>query len=210
MSTPDDTVSGQHRADFRDVPGESDQQQWRKMWILTTTQMSSGLLQMLSSQSLAPISPGLPSIPGKPVLWYLLLSPVITCVFTSMIDCGFYRAETKLYSSLKVSRGLTSCLMNEYWKEKCLLQHRSDQQLWCSGSCDLCLRSVEKRVCGDSREEVVSGDHPLEGSLSAGTEQGTGERTIPAHQAFTTSKGGKQIRQQTNIMCQEGPCQEDP
>ena len=165
MSTPDDTVPGQHRADFRDVPGESDQQQRKKMWILTTTQLNSGLLQMLSIPEFTPISPGLPSIPGKPVLWYLLLSPVITCVFTSLIDCGFYRAETKLYSSLKVSRGLTSCSMNEYWKEKCPLQHRSDQQLRCSGSCDLCLRSVEKRVCGDSREEVVSGDHPLEGSL---------------------------------------------
>ena len=165
MSTPDDTVPGQHRADFRDVPGESDQQQRKKMWILTTTQLNSGLLQMLSIPEFTPISPGLPSIPGKPVLWYLLLSPVITCVFTSLIDCGFYGAETKLYSSLKVSRGLTSCLMNEHLKEKCLLQHRSDQQPRCSGSCDPCLRSVEKRVCGDSREEVVSGDHPLEGSL---------------------------------------------
>ena len=135
------------------------------MWILTTTHMSSGLPQMLSIPEFSPISPGLPSIPGKPVLWYLLLSPVITSIFTSLIDCGFYRAETKLYSSLKMSRGLTSCLMNEYLKEKCLLQHRSDQRLRCSGSCDLCLRSVEKRVCGDSREEVVSGDHPLEGSL---------------------------------------------
>ena len=124
-----------------------------------------GFSKCSAFQSLALISLGLPSIPGKPVLWYLLLSPVITCIFTSLIDCGFYRAETKLYSSLKVSRGLTSCLMNEYWIEKCLLQHRSDQQLWCSGSCDLCLRSVEKRVCGDSREEIVSGDHPLEGSL---------------------------------------------
>ena len=27
VSTPDDTVPGQHRADFRDVPGESDEQQ---------------------------------------------------------------------------------------------------------------------------------------------------------------------------------------
>ena len=97
VSTPDDTVPGQHRADFRDVPGESDQQQRKKMWILTTTQLNSGLLQMLSIPEFTPISPGLPSIPGKPVLWYLLLSPVITCVFTSLIDCGFYRAETKLY-----------------------------------------------------------------------------------------------------------------
>ena len=124
-----------------------------------------GFPKCSASQSLAPISPGLPSIPGKPVLWYLLLSPVITCIFTSLIDCGFYRAETKLYSSLKVSRGLTSCLMNEYLKEKCLLQHRSDQQLRCSGSCDLCLSLVEKTVCGDSREEVVSVDPPLEISL---------------------------------------------
>ena len=68
-----------------------------------------------------------------------------------------------------IERGLTSCLMSEYMKDKMkdkyLLQHTSDQQLRCSGSCDLCLRSVEKRVWGDSREEVVPGDHPLEGSL---------------------------------------------
>ena len=45
---------------------------------------------------------------------------------------------------------------------------------------------------------------------AAGTEQGTGERTTPAHQAFITLKGGTQFRQQTDIMCQEGPWQKDP
>ena len=97
-----------------------------------------------------------------------------------------YRAETKLYSSLKVSRGLTSCFMNEYLKEKYLLQHKSDQQLQCSGSCDLCLRSVEKRLCGNSREEVVFGDHPLEGSLCSRHWTGYRGKTIPEHQAFIT------------------------
>ena len=134
------------------------------MWIWPQHRWAQGFSKCSPYQSLAPISPGLRSIPGKPVLWYLLLSPVITCVFTSLIDCGFYRAETKLYSSLKVSRGLTSCLMNEYWIEKCLLQHRSDQQLWCSGSCDLCLRSVEKECVGTAERRLCR-DHPLEGSL---------------------------------------------
>lgn len=48
VSTPDDAIQGQHRAGFRDVLGESEQQHWRKMSILSTTQMSSGLPQMLS------------------------------------------------------------------------------------------------------------------------------------------------------------------
>ena len=168
-----------------------------------------GFSKCSAFQSLALISLGLPSIPGKPVLWYLLLSPVITCVFTSLINCGFYRAETKLYSSLKVSRGLTSCLMNEYWIEKCLLQHRSDQQLWCSGSCDLCLRSVEKECVGTSREEVVSGPPtwrlPMQQALNS--VQGK-KQSLPTRPS--SPRGGGRQFSNTYTTCQEGPLQEDP
>ena len=160
------------------------------------------------SQSLAPISPGLPSVPGKPVLWYLLLSPVITCVFTSLIDCGFYRAETKLYTPLNVIRDLSSCLMNEYLKEKCLLQYRSDQQLRCSGSCDLCLRSVEKSVWGHQRGGCVWGPPtwrlPMQQALN---------RAQGKEQSLTTrpsSRGGGRQFNNTYTTCQEGPLQEDP
>lgn len=34
---------------------------------------------------------------------------------------------------------------------------------------------VSGKSVGDSREEVVPGDHPLEGLYAAGTEQGAGE-----------------------------------
>ena len=60
--------------------------------------------------------PGAPQHSRKLILWYPLLSPANTYVFISLIGYGFYRAETKLYSSLKLSMGLTSCLMNEYLK----------------------------------------------------------------------------------------------
>ena len=49
VSTPDDIFQGQHIS--WDVPGESDQQRWRKMWILSTTQISS--VQFSSVQSLS-------------------------------------------------------------------------------------------------------------------------------------------------------------
>ena len=168
-----------------------------------------GFSKCSAFQSLALISLGLPSIPGKPVLWYLLLSPVITCVFTSLIDCGFYRAETKLYSSLKVSRGLTSCFMNEYWIEKCLLQHRSDQQLRCSGSWDLCLRSVEKSVRGQQRGGCVWGPPtwrlPMQRALNRVQEKKQSLTTRPS-----SPRGGGKEFSNTYTTCQEGPLQEDP
>ena len=186
VSTSDDTVSGSTGL----TSGMSQENQTSsnegRCGFWPQHRWAQGFSKCSPSQSLAPISPGLPSIPGKPVLWYLLLSPVITCVFTSLIDCGFYRAETKLYSSLKVSRGLTSCFMNEYWKGKCLLQHRSDQQLWCSGSCDLRLRSVEKECVGTAERRLCLGTTHLKAPYAAGTEQGTGEKTIPDYQAFIT------------------------
>jgi len=60
-----------------------------------------------------PFSLGLPATPGKSTLWYLPLSPVMMCVFTSLMSFDFSRAETKPYSSLKLKRYLISCLMNE-------------------------------------------------------------------------------------------------
>ena len=82
VSTPDDTVPGQHRADFRDVPGESDQQQRRKMWILTTTQMSSGLLQMLSIPEFSPHLSWAPQHPRKACIMVLTaLSSNYLCIY---------------------------------------------------------------------------------------------------------------------------------
>ena len=82
---------------------------------------------VLCSRTEPPSPLGLLDIPGKLILCYLLLSQVTASVFTYLIGCDFYREETKLYSSLKLSRDLTSCLMNGYSKKKCLVQHRSDQ-----------------------------------------------------------------------------------
>ena len=145
VSTPDNAFQGQHRAGFRDVPGESDQQHWR-CGSCAQHRWAQGFPKCSLFQSLAPISSGEPWHPRKAYIMVpTTFSSNYLCI-SSLIGCGFYRAKTKLGSSLKVSRGLTSCLMNEYLKQKYLVQHRSDQQLQGPGLCDLCIRSVEKRL----------------------------------------------------------------
>ena len=107
-STPDDAVPGKHRAGLRDIQGEPDQHHWQKMLILSTTQMNSGLPQTLSVPKFSPISP------EEPILWYLPHFPITACAFTFRTGYGLSRAEIKAYSSFKLSRGLTSCLMNNW------------------------------------------------------------------------------------------------
>ena len=77
-------------------------------WFCPKHRWAQGFPKFSLSQNSAPI------FPEEPILWYLPHFPITACAFTFRTGYGLSRAEIKAYSSFKLSRGLTSCLMNNW------------------------------------------------------------------------------------------------
>ena len=165
----------------------------RKIWILSTIQMSSGFPQTLFVPKFSH------HLPRRA---YIMVPITLSSNYLSIYlpdRLWLWGAKTKPNLSLKLSRSLTSCLMNECLKEK----RSSAVPIWPTATMPWVIWSIHK-VSGKKeyrgtaeRRLCLAEDHPL-GNIPhrLPIQQALNrERKTPAHQAFLIQKRRKTAQQ---------------